>query len=121
MKRLLATAAISLALIAPAFAADEKPDYSDKEFYSCTDNEKLATRLKALYEGSTNPFKPNVVYVKNSSEYSREDDLVQCRITMVTGRGPVSGYVIFHWVDGHALFGFNTEPERRKGNGRGKV
>lgn len=119
MKRIALALLASTLIAGAAFAKDKKPDFSDKETYSCTDKEDLAARLKNLYEGSTNPFRPQVLYVKSASEYSRDDDLVQCRITMVTSKGPISGYFIFKYEDEHSLSGFKINPERSAGKRKG--
>ncbi len=102
MKRLLASAAITLTLITGANAKDDLIDYSDRSV-TC-DVDLIASELKEMAD--QNPFGPKVIYVKDAVELSRSKDELRCKITLVHSRGKQTGIFRFFNQDGHALVGF---------------
>lgn len=115
-------AIITAALLAStvAFAADDKPDFmGDKVTYTC-DKDIVDEAMKELKSERSNPFEPRIVYVKTSTEVSRAEDHLVCKISMKLSNGRIQdGYFTQVYEDGHALVGFKSRlPEyaRKKGS-----
>jgi hypothetical protein len=109
MKKLMLAACALGAMIAPA-AAKELPDFNDKA-YTC-ETGAIEHGVKTLGDDMGKLINVHVMYVKESSEISRNSTELKCRITVVFSNTMKMigeyGYLI---QDGHALSSLKFDRE----------